>query len=234
MAEPAPHVGTLRETPLHASLKQWCARDGDRLEVPVDGFVIDLVRDDSLVEIQTRGFSSMKRKLTALLDLGHRVRIVHPIAARKWIVKLGADGEEIDRRRSPKHGDYVDVFGELVSFPALVTHPSLTIEVLLTHEEEYRVHDPARAWRRRGWVVQERRLIGVVDAMEIRGPEDLASMLPGELPEPFTTADLAESLSRTRRIAQQMAYCLRHADVIEEVGRRGNTIEYRPAVSGRA
>jgi hypothetical protein len=33
----------------------------DRFEVPVDGFVIDIVRDDLLIEIQTRNFSSLKR-----------------------------------------------------------------------------------------------------------------------------------------------------------------------------
>jgi hypothetical protein len=232
MTDDSPRVGTLREAPLHASLKRWCARDGDRLEVPVDGFVVDLVRDDVLIEVQTRGFSSLKRKLTALLERGHRVRIVHPIPARKWIIKVDGDGEEIDRRKSPKHGDYVDVFAELVSFPALVTHPGLTIEILLTHEEEYRFHDPARAWRRRGWVVRERRLVGVVDGMEIDGPDDLASLLPEGLPDPFTTADLAALLSRPRRVAQQMAYCLRHAGVIEEAGRQGNAIEYRIARGG--
>ena len=43
-----------------------------------DGYVIDLVRaDGELVEIQTGGFSPLRRKLDALLDR-HRMRIVHP------------------------------------------------------------------------------------------------------------------------------------------------------------
>ena len=56
-----PHVGTLREKPLHAALKRWVATEGDLIEEPVAGYVIDLVRDDVLIEIQTRGFSSIKR-----------------------------------------------------------------------------------------------------------------------------------------------------------------------------
>ena len=39
-------IGLLNEKPLHASLKQWYARPGDRFEVPVHGFVIDIVRDE--------------------------------------------------------------------------------------------------------------------------------------------------------------------------------------------
>ena len=95
----APHIRTLREKPLHASLKQWYAQPGDGVEVPVDGFVIDLIRDDLLIEVQTRGFSSMKQKVNALIDLGHRVRIVHPIPIDRWIVKIDGDSAVLSRRR---------------------------------------------------------------------------------------------------------------------------------------
>ena len=227
MEDVAPHIGTLREKPLHASLKRWYARSGDRVEVPVERFVIDLVRDDLLIEVQTRGFSSMKQKLADLLDLGHRVRIVHPIALNRWIVKIDADGEVLSRRRSPRHGDPTDLFAELVSFPDLVGHPGLEIHLILTQEEEYRRHTPNRSWRRKGWMVVERRLIDVVDTLMISGPEDLAGLLPADLPETFTTEDLAAALGSTRRSAQQMAYCLRQAGVVVPVGKVGNTVRYR-------
>ena len=38
-------IGVLREQHLHAALKEWYSEEGDLLEVGVDGFVIDLVRD---------------------------------------------------------------------------------------------------------------------------------------------------------------------------------------------
>jgi hypothetical protein len=56
-------IGLLNEKPLHASLKEWYAQPGDRFEVPVDGFVIDIVRDDLLLEIQTGSFGSIKSKI---------------------------------------------------------------------------------------------------------------------------------------------------------------------------
>ena len=227
VSDAVPHIGTLREKPLHASLKRWYARPGDRVEVPVDGFVIDLVREELLIEVQTRGFSSMKQKAIALLGLGHRVRIVHPIPVDKWIVKLDADGTVLSRRRSPKHGSPTDVFAELVSFPDLLAHPQLEVEVLLTIEEEYRRYTPDRSWRRKGWTVVERRLIEVTDTLLLRHAEDLIGLLPDDLPETFTTADLAEKLGRPRRAAQQMAYCLRKVRAIVAVGKHGPAIEYR-------
>jgi hypothetical protein len=44
-----------RKVARDASLKKWYAQPGDRFEVPVDGFVIDIVRDDLLLDIQTGG-----------------------------------------------------------------------------------------------------------------------------------------------------------------------------------
>lgn len=227
MSDTSPHIGTLGEKHLHASLKRWYSRPGDRIEVPVDGFVIDLVRGDLLIEIQTRGFSSMKKKVISLLDGGHRIRIVHPIAVDRWIVKVDPDGAAISRRRSPKHGAVTDVFTELVSFPELMGRPRLGVEVVLTVEEELRSHSPDRAWRRRGWVVVERRLVDVTDTLLLEHTDDLAALLPVGLPETFTTTDIADSLGRSRRTAQQMAYCLRRTDSIVAVGKRGNAIEYR-------
>ncbi len=227
MTASPPHIGTLREKPLHASLKQWCAQDGDRFEVKIDRYVIDVVRADLLIEIQTRGFSSMKKKLVRLLEMGHRIRIVHPVAIDKRIVRLGDDGEILGARRSPKHGSALDIFAELVSFPELIVDPNLEIQIVLIDEDEYRKREENKAWRRKGWVVQERRLTAIREAITISGPADLIGLLPPALPEPFTTADLAESAGCARRLAQQTAYCLRKMGGIDNVGSRGRAIEYR-------
>ena len=221
------HIGTLREKPLHAALKQWCAAEGDRFEVEVDGFVVDVLRDDLLIEVQTTGFSSMKRKLHRLLDSGHRVRIVHPIAVTRTIVRLDDEGVVLGRRKSPRHGSPLGIFAELVSFPDLVAHPGFDLEIVLTTEDEYRRHDPTRAWRRKGWVVAERRLVEIVAVLSIVNPDDLVALLPNDLPNRFDTADITASAGCPRRLAQQIAYCLRKLDLIEPIGKRGNAIEYR-------
>ena len=226
-AASAPGIGTLRERPLHASLKRWYAEPGDRTEVAVDGYVIDLVRGDMLIEVQTRGLSSARHKVAALLGRGHRLRVISPIAVDTWIVKFDADGGVLSRRRSPRHGVPSDVFAELVSVATLLADPRLEFELALIEMEERRFHAPDGPWRRKGWTVEERRLIEVVGTLPLRGVADLAALLPAGLPERFTTADLATRLGRPRRAAQQMAYCLRLADAIVPVGKRRRDLEYR-------
>ena len=156
-------IGLLNEKPLHASLKQWYARPGDRFEVPVDGFVIDIVRDELLIEIQTRNFSSIKSKLTTLAR-SHHVRLIYPIVQEKWIVRLPT-GDRVTavRRKSPKRGRFEDLFWELVSIPQLLSNPNFSLEVLMIREEEVRRYEGKRKWRTRGWVIEGRRLLDVVD-----------------------------------------------------------------------
>jgi hypothetical protein len=219
-------ISTLNESPLHAALKSWYARPGDCLEVEVEGFIIDIVREQLLIEIQTTSLASLKRKLLALAD-DYRIRLVYPIPREKWIIKLPKDGHSApSRRKSPKRGKIEDVFGELVSFPKLLAHPNFTLEALLIQEEEIRRYDSTRAWRRRGWVTQERRLLQVVDQRRFCTPADMGELLPPGLGEPFTTSDLAAAIARPRRLAQRMAYCLREMGVIEAVGKEHNAIRY--------
>jgi hypothetical protein len=225
------HIGTLNEKPLHAALKAWYAQPGDQVEGEIAGFIIDIVRQDTLIEIQTAGFASIKRKLIALTAL-HPVRLVYPVAREKWIIKLGDDGHsQLSRRKSPKRGTVEEVFRELVSFPGLLAHPNFSLEVILIQEEEIRRYDGKRAWRRRGWVTHERLLLQILEHQVFHTPADMGKLLPGSLVEPFTTSDLAAALGKPRRLAQRMAYCLREMGVIAPQGKRRNAVLYTRATA---
>jgi len=236
-------ISTVNEKPLHAALKKWYARPNDRIEVSVDGFLVDIVRPgaspvgsrDLLIEIQTGSFAHVRRKLLRL-TARHAVRLVYPIAREKWIVRLAEDGRtELGRRKSPKRRAIQDLFDELVSLPRLLSNPNFSLETVLVEEEEVRRHEPGRAWRRKGWVTQERRLVQVVDQRLFETPADVGALIPSGLAEPFTTAELAATLGAPRRLAQKMAYCLREMGAIETAGKRGNAILYtraRPSCPG--
>jgi hypothetical protein len=215
-------VGVLREGPLHAAIKAMLAGPGDRLEVTIGRFVIDLVRaDGELVEVQTGGFTALGPKLDALLD-EHRFRIVHPVAAERRIIRVAADGELTSARRSPKRRGVTEVFDKLVAFPSLLTHPHLTVEVLLVREDHVRPDRVARTGRRRQDPGQ-RRLVEVLDRFELRGPDDILHSLPPLPAGPFSTRELAEVLGCAVPLAQRAVYCLRMIGIIESAGRRGRT-----------
>lgn len=221
-------IGTLNEGVLHAQLKDWYRRTGDRVEQVVDGFVVDLVRGRLLVEIQTGSFAPLRRKLE-LLTREHRVRLVAPVPLVRTISRLSDEGELLSARRSPRRGRIEDIFERLVSIPSLLSCPRFELELILTHQDELRVHRPGQAFRRRGWAVAGRRLLSVEQSVRIACPDDAARILPPSLPELFDTAELAEAAGIERRLAQQMTYCLRALGVLETRGKRGNAIVHRRA-----
>ncbi len=224
-------IGTLRETELHAALKRHYARPQDRLEVAVDGYVVDIVRDDAssddasssyeLIEIQTHNFAALKPKLLRLAQQ-HRVRLVYPIAQSKWITRVKADRRTVlGRRKSPRHGTWEDVFVELVSLPELMAHPHFTLEVVLIHEDEIRCPRAGRS-RRRGsdWRVCNRRLLKVVESAVFADPDDFRRFIPSDLTMPFTSHELAVALQRPDYAAHKITYCLRKMGVLTVVDKR--------------
>jgi hypothetical protein len=227
-----PIIGTLRERSLHMALKQDLALPGDRFEVRAGGHVIDIVRENPddpehplLIEIQTGSFSHMRAKVRGLLDAGHRVHVVYPIAAERWVVRVDADGVVKSRRKSPRRGQPADLFYELVSFPEVFrTAPGrITLEVVFTHEEQVLHHDGRGGWRRKGWSVADRRLLRIVERRLFVCPADFAAFVPAALAASFTAAELASALGCDRGLAYKVVYSLRAMGVLVSGPKRGRS-----------
>lgn len=216
-----PTIGTLRESSLHASLKELYARPGDELEAVREGYVVDLARPDELVEFQTGGFGRMRPKLEALLER-HHVRVVYPVAVERMLVRIDGDGVVTSRRRSPVRGCHLSVFDELVSLPLLAVHPRLTFEIVLVRVEEHRVDAPRTRSRRKPWRIVDRVLLEVVETRAM----DIAGVLPAELDDPFTAAELAHALAIPADLARRVAYTLCGAGIVEQCGKQGRAYAY--------
>jgi hypothetical protein len=220
-----PVIGTLNEGSLHAALKAHYAQPGDGFEVPLEGFVVDIVRgagtdDELLIEIQTGSFGAMGRKLDHLLE-GRRVHIVHPISVRTVLERQGR------RRASPVKGRLFDVLDELVSLPSMLDHPRLTLDVVLVETTAVQVPDASRRRGRGGWSTVDRVLDRIVEVRTFTGMEDVAAFVTGPLPGRFTTADLAVAAGVDRDTARKLANCLAAGACIDEVGRTRTGKLYR-------
>lgn len=226
---PSSSLSTYREGSLHSALKTLYAGPAGLVEQTVDGFVVDVVREGELVEIQTSSFASAAPKLRNLVER-HRLVVVYPIAVERWLVKVDADGAVASRRRSPKRGLPADLFDQLVAFPELIAHPNFSLELVLVREEEIRgpVPEGARYRYPRQWWRLDRRLLEVVGAIRIESAADLTRLLP-PLPASYTSADIAAALGRPKRLAARAAYCLHKSGASVKAGRNGRLVAYRLA-----
>jgi hypothetical protein len=218
-------IGLLNEKSLHSALKHWYARPGDLLECPLDGYVVDILRGDQVIEIQTRNFASIRRKMRDL-SCRHRVTLIYPVAHERWIVQARTMPGVMMRPKSPRRQAVNQLFEELVTFPDLLNCPNFSIEVVSIQEEQLRRYD--RRWRgkRRRWRIVERRLLSVLERVVFDTPSDLWQLIPPALPDPFDTSHLASVLGHSRWFAQKIAYCLRQSGVIKPIGKKGNSVVY--------
>ena len=71
-------IGTLSEKTVHAVMKNYYAPDTDMHEIPIENYVTDIYTGSEIIEIQTRSFQRMRKKLDVFLPL-YPVTIVYPI-----------------------------------------------------------------------------------------------------------------------------------------------------------
>ena len=217
------------ETSLHRELKERYADRRAKFEVPLGKYRIDVVSAGRLVEIQHGSLAAIRDKVRDLLD-GHRVLVVKPIVVQKTLVKQAAKGGRVTGRRlSPKRGQLLDLFDDLVHFASVFPHRRLTLDVPLVEIEEWRYpgHGRRRRWRRNDHQVEDQKLLAVRRTHRLHTSEDLAKLVSCPLPVPFHTGHLAESLGVERWIAQRIAYCFREMGTIRTVGKQGNALLYR-------
>ena len=94
-------IGTLSEKALHAALKSYYEPDFESREVKVGGFVADIVGENGIIEIQTRGFDRLGRKLDAFLE-AVRVTVVYPVVPKRGLCWVDPEtGEIFEKRKSP-------------------------------------------------------------------------------------------------------------------------------------
>ena len=219
-------IGTLKEKTLHAELKSWFKIPGDKIEAPINGYIIDIVRGELLIEIQTQNFSAIRKKLENLLK-HYRVRIIYPIIQKKWIVYLDKTGAPITKRRlSPKHNSYENIFDELVWIPHLILNSNLSIDAIIVHVEETRFNDGKGSWRRKGWSIIDRKLVNILEQRRFCESDDFLTLIPKNLRMPFTNFELSNALQKSIRLARKMTYCFRKMGILKVIGKKGRAFMY--------
>lgn len=218
-------MGVTEQT-LHEQLKDFYAHETGEIESVLGDYRVDVVRGDLLIEIQTRSFSSIRDKLRDLAG-EHRVRLVHPIAYQKWIIRLDKNGKRVSRRKSPKRGRVEEIFYELVYMPELLVNSNFELEVVLVDLAEYWIDDGKGSWRRRRWSIHDKQMLELRERHLFKEPMDFKKLLPDTLPDLFTSRMLANETGLRIRVCQKMLYCLTKIGIVARDGRKGRAYLYK-------
>lgn len=218
------------ETSLHKQLKHRYASVESQTEVVFEGYRIDAISDcGELIEIQHASLGALRDKTRKLLGTTKKtLRIVKPILARKRVsTVMEPDGEVLRSRMSPKRGQLIDVFEDLVHFSSVFPRRRLVLELVLVETEELRLDRERPTRRGKRYKTIDQRLVGVEASTELTSKSDLVRLLPYlAIPKVFDTSQLAKAIGRPRWFAQKVAYCLRETGAAKIAGKDGNSLQY--------
>lgn len=230
-------IGTLSEKSLHAAVKLYFEPHNDCQEVKIGDFVADIVGEDGIIEIQTRSFSRMKRKLSQFLAASP-VTVVYPVAVNKTVICIDENtGAVTSKRKSPKHGSIYSIFDELWGIKEFLTNENLTLCMLMIDVEELRMYGgdvPKYGGKKqrspKGYFKSDRLPTKLHDEIYIRSLEDYRIFLPKDMPEQFTVKDFAYASGISSFTAGQALHLLRDIGVVEHIGKQGRAYLYETRI----
>ena len=222
-------IGTLGEKTIHAVLKNYYAPDCEMQEIPIENFVADIFTGTEIIEIQTRSFNVMRRKLDTFLKQ-YPVTIVHPIPCIKWVSWIDEEtGEASPKRKSPKKGNPYQAFVELYKIRPFLKNENLHFKFALIDMEEYRLLNGWSRDKKRGSERFDRIPLEFVEEVCIDRREDYMQFVPFDLPEPFTSREFAKCAKIPMRLANVVLLILTDLSVVTRVGKQGNCYLYELA-----
>lgn len=220
-------IGTLSEKTIHAVLKNYYEPDKEKQEVRIFNLVADIFTGKEIVEIQTRNFYPMKRKLKLFLSQ-YPVTLIYPLPYKKWVIWIDEEtGKLSKKRKSPKTGSPYDAFRELYKIKEFIGNDALKIKLVFLDMEEYRLLNGWSRDKKRGSHRYDRIPLDFIEEKEFSCAKDYQQLIPHEIEEPFDVKGFAKAAKIKQDRARQVLYILLELNQVERVGKKGNAYLYR-------
>lgn len=219
-------IGTLSEKTIHAVLKHYYCHDINYHEQKVLGYIADIFTGSEIIEIQTRNFNTLRRKLDTFLP-DYEVTIVYPVAHKKWLRWINPENGEISpKRKSPRTGTPYEVFPELYRIKSYLTNPNLHVCITMLDIEEFRILDGWSKDKKKGSHRNDALPMALADEVVIESTKDYLYFLPIELPEEFTVKEYQKATKMSKNTAGTALHILKYVGAIEQIGKRGRYFLY--------
>lgn len=220
-------IGTLAEKTVHSVLKSYYSPDTLNHEVKIGGFVADICTGNEILEIQTRNFDKLRRKLTAYLELSP-VTIVYPIHNIKYLRWVNPQTGEISPpRKSPKKGSPYSIFPELYRIKDYLLHPNLKLKIVMLDLEEYRFLDGWSQDKKKGSSRCDRIPTELINEITIDNLTSYQLLIPEALSTNFTSREYKSASGLSLKQAQTALLVLYYVGAVERIGKKGNTYIYK-------
>lgn len=219
-------IGTLSEKTIHAVLKHYFSPNIRYHEQKVKNYVADILINQQIIEIQTRNFYTLRKKLDVYLP-EYEVTIVYPIPHTKWLCWVNEETGEVSKpRKSPKTGRPSQIFPELYRIKDYLKNPNLHLHIVLIDVEEYRLLNGWSKDKKKGSTRNDGIPVSLFDEVILHDVSDYYKLLPENLPKQFTTKEYKKAAGVSQKIASTALNILYYMHTIDRVGKQGNAFLY--------
>lgn len=220
------NIGTYKEKELHIILKRYYEPDTTYHEIPTNGFIADINRDGIITEIETSGFSGLRPKLNAYLP-EYKVRLVYPLAEKKYVSWIDPESAEISpRKKSPKKMDIYNVLAEMVYILPYVKNENLEILAPRLEIDEYRILDGWSRDKKRGATKYEKIPTDFYGTLTLVTDDDYICAIPETCRNGFTVPEFMRAAKTASRPSYAIVKVLCERGVIVQDGKVGRAAHY--------
>lgn len=224
-------IGTLSEKTVHAVIKNYYEPNEEKQEIPIEGMYADIFTGKEIIEIQTRNFDQVRKKLDRFLS-HYPVTVVLPIPDTKWLIWIDEEtGELSPPRKSPKKGNEYAAFRELYKIKSYLKKEGLTIVLLFLDMEEYRLLNGWSRDKKKGSSRYDRIPLRITKEIRLSSPIDYQNLLPDTLCREFTSTEFAKEVKITVKQANLVLNVLFYLDVVKRTGKKGRSFVYEKVIN---
>ncbi len=215
-------IGVLSEKTLHKTIKNFYEANQLCQEVKIDGYYVDILNGNNIIEVQTKQFNKLVKKINYLLSLNkYKINIVYPVFTNK--IFYNCENNMISEpKKSPKKLKYPEIFYELYKIKTLLNHKDLKITLLLLEINEYRQINKSR----KGYELLDRVPTRFVDEIILDNNNDYLKLLPNNLPLNFCTHDLVCLTKCNIKYVSRMVNVMKYLKIIDVIGKEGRKYIY--------
>lgn len=221
-------IGTISEKSIHRVLKDYLDNDISKHEVSIGGYIADICSDNTITEIQTRGFDKLRGKLTKYSELGYKTRIVYPVNIIKYINWIDPVTHEVlERRKSPIRSSISDVFNELYKIREYLRNDKLSFLVIALETEEYKYLDGYGPNGKNHATKIDKIPTSIIQEIEFSIIGGYEQFLPSTLPSEFNSKDYAKQAHCSIKTARTTLLILTELGIITRLGRKNRKYIYK-------
>lgn len=216
-------IGTKQERTLHQYLKYYFCEESKYHEQKCNGYIVDIFKDQQIIEIQTSSFNAMRKKLETLLP-DYKITIVYPIIQERTLYNFNDLGELENIRKSPKREHPLKIGKELYKINHLLNHKNLSFIGVVLKVYEERIPYINRYKQRRMTRINQipYELVAIIN---FKNPADFKYIIPFD--NEFTALDFKKKIKLSPRDTASTLISLRTLEAIEITRKEGKKYIYQ-------